>query len=1107
MNVLFTLIGLTTILAATPASEGALAPEQLRCEYLVDPLGIDTVEPRLSWELQAVDAEARGLSQSAYQVQVASSADLLAHGKPDLWDSGKVESDETVGIAYAGKELASGDLCHWCVRVWDQDDDPSVWSQPAIWSVGLLSDDDWSAKWITAPEFLPDSSKHVGFTSRPTSDPNAAKWVQIDLGEEKRIDGVRLHPACGRRGMHPPGGEVPPGDGFPIRFKVEASSNEDMRDARTLAEYVEADVPNPGTKPFLIRFEATPARYVRLTAVKHGNFARFQGKQYYLKLAGMELLQGDEDVARSRPVSASDSTEDIAEGYGASLLTAGKTGYDAGQRRRLRPAPLLRGEFTCDKPVRRATAYATALGNYELHINGARVGDPHLAPGYTQYDKRVAVQAYDVTDLLREGGNAAGAVLADGWYRSRYRLDGYDQFKEFAQGRFGDAIPRFLLQIEVEYADGSRATVGTDESWRCTLEGPFRKTSMYDGVEYDARREIPGWAEAGFAADRWEAAVVSEPPWKLIRWPQTVQPIARVAEFKPVSIEKTARGTWLCDFGQGVGGVCRVTLDGPAGQRIKLHHAMALNPDGTLYTRSLWGAARSGDVYTLSGKGPQTFEAPFTFHGFRYVEITGMESARELEGIAAVMIADNCPLTAKLETSDARLNKLWRAIGLTLQSCLKSAMADVADRDERWGWFGDCGTVGVQSMAYVFDTAGYFRKRCLDLMEDQANSAEGYFPAKSPEMAGGGPSAMWSDGALMMAWASWINHGDQRLLREVYPALRKYVWLLRSKYEDGKPPWPFHFGDWLSSQMTVLPGATSWEEKGPAQLPRELMQKINLIHVAHRFRQIAEVLGEEEDSAAAAELMVKLRRDPVIMGLRKAAPSTGAQTAYALSLGWNAADPAETPLLMDELLQAIDAYGGHLSTGTVSTTTLLRVLSENGHHELAYRLAMKPEFPSFGFMVDNGATVLWERFDTFMPAWGFNPEPMNGLNHMGFCSVGEWIFGQIAGIRPDPAQPGYKHFFIEPKLGGGLTSMKASYDSVRGRIESAYEIKDGKLTLCVTVPPNTTATAHIPAKAAEAVTEYGKPLAEACGMKFVKMDGDRAVCELQSGRYRFEAGL
>jgi alpha-L-rhamnosidase len=1048
------------LLPLSPTFASTVAPQRLRCEYLIDPLGIDTAGPRLSWELRAVDPESRGLRQSAYQVQVASSAKLLARGRPDLWDGGKVKSDETVGIVYAGKKLASGDDCHWRVRVWDQEDEPSAWSQAAIWSVGLLSDDAWTAKWITAPEFLPDSPKHVGFMSEPTKDADAAKWVQIDLGEEKRIDGVRLHPACGRRGVHPPGGEVPPGDGFPVRFKVEASSNEDMRDARTLAAYVEADVPNPGTKPFLIRFAASPGRYVRLTAVKHGNFARFQGRQYYLKLAGMEVLQGEEDVARGRPVSASDSTEDISEGYGASLLTAGKTGYDAGQRRRLRPAPLLRGEFACDKPVRRATAYATALGNYELHINGARVGDPHLAPGYTQYDKRVAVQAYDVTAFLREGSNAAGAVLADGWYRSRYRLDGYDQFKDFAQGRFGDAIPRVLLQIEVEYKDGSRDVFGTDASWTCTLDGPYRKTSMYDGVIYDARREIPHWSEPGTQLPEWAPVVVSEPSWKLIRWPQTVQPIACVAEFKPVSVEKTPHGTWICDFGQGVGGVCRVTLDGPAGMTMRLRHAMALNPDGTLHTRSCWGASNNADVYILKGQGPQTFQAPFTYHGFRYVEISGMESAENLVDIAAMMISDQIPVTAELETSDPRLNKLWNALIATYQSCMKSSMADVADRDERWGWMGDCQTTHAQSMAYLFDIAPYYRKRCLDLKDDQ--DEEGYFPPKSPAMAGGGPSAIWSDGALTMAWAAWLNYADKRLLSEIYPAVREYVWMLKAKYESEAPLWPGHFGDWLSSQVTIRPDAKDWQDRGPAQIPKHILQRLTLIHDARLMERFARVLGREEDAAEMSTFCKKLMADPVIRGLRNKAPATGAQSAYALSLGWDAALPSETDALVNGLVAAIEAYNGHLTTGTPSTTTLLNVLSANGRHDLAWQLVLKPEFPSFGFMVDNGATVLWERFDTYHPRMGFNPEPMNGLNHVGFCSVADWLFVHIAGIRPDPAQPGYKHFFIEPKLGGGLTSMKASYNSVRGHIESAYEIKNGELTLRVTIPPNTSATVILP---------------------------------------------
>jgi alpha-L-rhamnosidase len=584
-----------------------------------------------------------------------------------------------------------------------------------------------------------------------------------------------------------------------------------------------------------------------------------------------------------------------------------------------------------------------------------------------------------------------------------------------------------------------------------------------------------------------------------MRWPQTVQPIACVAEFKPVSIEKTPRGTWVCDFGQGVGGVCRVTLDGPAGMTVRLRHAMALNPDGTLYTRSCWGASNNADVYILKGQGPQTFQAPFTFHGFRYVEISGMESVDNLADITALMISDNIPVTATLETSDPRLNKLWNVLIATYQSCMKSAMADVADRDERWGWMGDCQTTHVQSMAYLFDIAPYYRKRCLDLMDDQ--DEEGYFPPKSPAMAGGGPSAIWSDGALTMVRASWLNFSDKRLLSETYPAMREYVWMLKARYENEGPLWPGHFGDWLSSQVTIRPDAKDWQDRGPAQIPKHILQRLTLIRDARLMERFAEALGQEEDAVEMAAFTEKLMADPVIRALRNKAPATGAQSAYALSLGWDAALPSETDVLVNRLVAAIDAYNGHLTTGTPSTTTLLNALSANGRHDLAWQLALKPEFPSFGFMVDNGATVLWERFDTYHPRLGFNPDPMNGLNHVGFCSMAEWIFAHVAGIRPDPAQPGYEHFFIEPKLGGGLTSMKAGYTSVRGRIESAYEIKNGELNLRVTIPPNTSATVKLPVDSLDGIMESGRPLANAEGVSIL----DRAAgsVRLQSGLYRF----
>ena len=628
---------------------------ELRCEYLTNPLGIDTDRPRFSWE---IEDPRRQVTQTAYRLRVASTREALDGGNADLWDTGRVESDETLHIEYQGRPLAAGSAYFWKVQVWttvpnSQESDMGR-SEPARFSLGLLKASDWTAKWITAPVWLEESPMHVGYMSLPAGEVESAKWIQIDLGARKSFDGIQLNPAAGiSRNSY--SGDTPPGAEFPVRFEITVSDDESMAPCSIVADYTKEGVGNPGSNAMTIRVPVCQGRYVRLTS-------HLKPKTVF-KLAGMEVLQGDVDLAKGCKATALDSFEAVADGFGISLLTAGKTGYDGGIRRKLRPSPLLRGQFVCKKPVRRAIAYATALGNYQLHINGTRV-ESFLAPGYTEYEKRVLVQAYDITSLLQAGANVAGAVLADGWYRSRYRLDVFDQFKDFAQGRFGEAIPRFLLQVQVDYEDGTREISGTDETWRSTMEGPYRKTSMYDGVIYDAQREIPLWDQPAFQDAAWESAVVSEPACMPYLSPQMVQPIACRGEFKPVSITPTAAGTWICDFGQGVGGVCRVTLAGVAGTKVKLRHAMALNDDGSLFTKNLIGAHDNGDVYILAGRGPQTFTPDFTFHGFRYVEVSGISSAEEIVEISALMIADSCPISGTIETSEARLNKLWEVVSM-----------------------------------------------------------------------------------------------------------------------------------------------------------------------------------------------------------------------------------------------------------------------------------------------------------------------------------------------------------------------------------------------------------------------------------------------------------
>jgi alpha-L-rhamnosidase len=1117
------------ILAVGGATAAEVTLANLRCEYLVNPVGIDATRPRLSWNLQPGEPGRRGMRQTAYRVLVASSAERLAENRGDLWDSGKVASDLMVGVEYGGKPLASGSRCWWKVMVWDQRGQASPWSAPAFWTLGLLHIDDWQAKWIGEPLTEPLTAENLGYRSQDAKSKDALKWVQIDLGASRRIDAVRLW------GAWPATVKSPPGDGFPLRFKIEATENIDLSDAVTLVDRTDQDVPNPGVKPLLLRFEPRRARYVRLTATKLGGpwtamncwdaeseswkpklVANRPGK---LALAEMEVLSNERNIALGQPVEALDAVDavtvpnlGVVPGWSKAALTDGQTESDVGSAYHHRPATLVRREFDARKAVRQATLYATAQGCYELYINGFRVGDQQLAPGWTIYDKRVLVQTYDVSQLLQRGVNVIGVVLGDGWFRmTREIWDNFDSMKRFSGYRsYPGCESRWLLaQLEITYEDGSQQTIGTDRSWLCHGDGPLRRSSMYSGVLYDARKEITGWEQPMLkTGGEWRPAVERPIATGPRLSAQMMEPIRVLEELKPLKRMESQAGRYVYDFGKIIAGVCRIKVDGPAGATITLRYAEALKPDGTIYLANLGGNYSNRDTFILAGHGPQSFIPSFTYHGFRYVEVSGVPSAEAIAEIVALALGSDVPRAGTFASSDPRLNRLCAIVDQAYRSNMPSLTVDCVGRDERKPWMGDCFTDELQSLAYLYDFAAFGANQHQVIVD--ATGTDGVCP---PFVRNANPgtmdaSACWSDASVNTPHGLWLNYADRRSLECGYATAKVLMDTIAESNPDFVPRKKYRgdFGDWLSSRQTIPPGATDWEAKGGKGAPADLFAAAWWARSASQTAKMAAALGRADESDRYAAMAEKILAALVENHVKPdGSVGNGEQSCYALTLGMGHLGGEIAAKATDQFLRSIVAYQEHLATGSNTTIFLLSFLADHGQQDLAYRMVMQPTCPSYGFMVDCGATAMWERLDGWHPRLGFNPAAMNDFNHLGLNSVYEWIIGCAAGIRPDFDHPGYRHFFITPKLGGGLTWMKAAYDSISGRIESSYQLKDGHIALTVLVPPNTRATIGVPAADVEAVTESDQPASQAEGVKFLREENGVAMFEVQSGCYHFGA--
>jgi len=752
------------------------------------------------------------------------------------------------------------------------------------------------------------------------------------------------------------------------------------------------------------------------------------------------------------------------------------------------PVPFLRRAFRLKGPVRTARVYVTSHGLFELHLNGKRVSEDVLTPGWTSYRTRLQYQTYDVTSLLRADDNVIGALLGSGWYRGQI---GFSQHRN----HYGDRVA-LLAQLDIVYANGSRESVTTDAQWKSST-GPILSSEIYNGEVYDARLENPGWDAPGFDDARWSGVRVAEYTLDNLIAPEG-PPIRRIEEITPIKILTPASGQPIVDMGQNMVGWARLRVSGPAGTTVTLRHAEVLDAKGLFYTANLRAAAETVR-YTLKGNGVEIFEPHFTFQGFRYVAVEGYPGTLTTDSLTGIVVHSDIQRTSEFTTSEPLVNQLQRNIIWGQKGNFVDVPTDCPQRDERLGWTGDAQAFSPTA-AFNMGVAGFFTKWLQDVAADQY--ANGSVPHVIPDVltrpdrpsAG---SAGWADAAVIIPWNVYLAYGDRRILEQQYGSMTKWVEYMRTRAGDDYL-WTedFTYGDWLAFATTRsdYPGATTG---------KDLVATAFYAHSTDLVARAARVLGKSDDASRYDALFERIKAAFVKEFVTpEGRVGENTQTAYVLALQFNLLPDAVRVRAARRL--AADVHDRkHLTTGFLGTPHLLHVLSTFGYLDDAYLLLERREYPSWLYPVTKGATTIWERWDGIKPDGSFQDPGMNSFNHYAYGAVGEWMYRVMAGIDIDPASPGYKHTIFQPHPGGRFSDVNVSHDSAYGRVASHWSISGDRFRLVIEVPANTTATVRLPRATLDGVTEGGQPASRAPGVTASRQEGQTAILEVGSGQYEF----
>ncbi|HEY4357208.1 MAG TPA: family 78 glycoside hydrolase catalytic domain [Acidobacteriaceae bacterium] len=990
-------------------------PVHMRTNAREEPIGIDTAKPLFSWESSP---SRPNWKQSAYEILVATDGALLTPGKADVWDSGRIASAESVNIPFSGKALQAQKHYVWAVRVWDNKESAGPWAK-AGFETGLLAASDWKAQWIMRKD--PAAEAEI----------NAVRWIWLAGVDTQHVPFgssahflYRLHleekPQAGSLHMLASASAVARVNGHVTGHHDHwgAFDREEITDLLHAGENeIELDCISQRGNPSAGSSRAAVAVAIHVTDAS--------GKERRIVSDGSWSARANASDAWS-PVQV---VGPISLPYGQDTSRRPGPGPD----RVSTDASLFRKDFAVGKKVVSARLSITALGAYEAYLNGKRVAPGTLlAPGWTDFRKRVEFQTYDVTGLLSPGTNTLAAMLGGGWHSSPMTWSGV---------RVTPGPDLLRAQLDLTLADGTHQTVATDESW-LTAASPISFSEIYGGEAYDARLLHKDWASPGASASGWAHASAGDLPNPSIAlMAQPDLPIRNTIVLKPKAIDPAnAAHPAVFDMGQNMVGNIRLHAKGVRGSVVRMRFAERLNPDGSIYTENLRNADAT-DTYIFSGDGDETYTPSFTFHGFRYVELSGVDSPTlgTIEGLVYNSLPDKPAV--RLVSSSETLNKMNELGVWGQRGNFVSIPTDCPQRDERLGWMGDAGAFW-RTGSFNFDIQPFSHKFVLDI--EDAQTPAGEFTDVSPNILAPNAGAPgWGDAGIFIPYTTWLQYGDTAIMEQAWPAMERWM----ANILEHNPNYlrqhnlGANYGDWLAPDPNTpkdLIGTAYW-----ALTAREMAEMAAALHRTDGERKYRELYGHIADAFRAAYI----RPDGSVSG--------NTQTAYLATLFTAIAPKSLEANMVDRLVKDIAAHGDHLSTGFLGTPFLLSVLDQ--HHEvgLAFKLLLADTYPSWGYMVKKGATTWWERWN------GDTGDPgMNSYNHYAFGSVMAWVYRRAAGIDTDAMGPGYRHLSVEPHFDPALPQLHVEYDSAYGPVVSDWQASSRTFT--IVTPPNTTASIVLP---------------------------------------------